>query len=176
MKKLFLIVLCVLIVSVPLSAETWMKGVIIRMDGKILVPEAIRGDTELWGKFQDTKLRIRFDKLLVITFLKHNPMFTSDIEVINLKERAFIIKDTSLVNTWNKYGGVVTYQFYDPINDKIIERTIARKKILQIILDYDRGDLKQNPKTGRYYPVSFNVDPVTGEKLIWASIDEHMIR
>lgn len=89
---------------------------------------------------------------------------TGSITVINNDKKSFNVENAYFFGTHT--SGKINYVTINPITGKVsYAYESIRNNIRFIAITSSTSIFKCNPKTGKYYPVSYNFDPMTSVKL-----------
>ena len=172
-NTLFLVFVLMIVLSSLVSAEGF-GGTIILRDGNT-IEFLYLGNLErvadrfIRGVYKGASVKYPFETFKEIHFAEKNkdyrdPFYdgtTGDILVVLPGGDRLTISKAHI-------DGQLSFVFQDPITGKLTSnRKSCGRSIFAILIGEEKGSIKYNPRTGDYFPWTFNYDPYTGDRLIW---------
>lgn len=157
--RISVILLALILMAASVRADgRFLSGVIKAEGGRPISALEINGEDQVRGMLDGVRIRIPFAKLKKIRNLGHGVAL-----VVNLDGEEFKLDK---VRAGNK-DGLIYYKFFNEVSKETQSGRLAFENVESIDFGQDVGQVKMNPKTGKYYPADYLFDPYTGEKLVW---------
>lgn len=150
-----------------------LEGVITFTDGNSVDFAQLSNDGKPWacrlsGKLNGPMVGVHCKDVSKIVFndkdADYSSQHTGSITVINNNNRSFNVEDAYFFGTHT--DGQINYVTINPITGKAsFAYESIKNNIRSIAIKSSTSTFKCNPKTGKYYPISYIFDPMTSVKL-----------
>ena len=139
--------------AAALAGETYLSGTIIGPKGQPIKATKIESNS-IQGRLKGNFMKIPFADLARIDNLGNEVA-----KVTNKDGKEFLLDRAKFRNDFK-------YSFFNEVIGKEQNAQGHWDGIQAIVFGQYSGQVKINPKTGRYFPIDYLFDPYTGEELV----------